>query len=86
MLLIMSMFYYYFTGKMLRENTVLKTLGLRHCGLGPKGLSEVCSALEVNTTLTSLDLPKNDFEEQSMAISLGKLLILIHTCTYTVVC
>ena len=58
---------------MLRKNKVLTSLDLRDCGLGPKGICEVCSALGVNTTLTSLDLSYNTFDDQSIA-SLGKLL------------
>ena len=58
---------------MLRKNKVLTSLGLQECGLGPKGICEVCSALGENTTLTSLNLSKNTFDEQSI-VSLGKLL------------
>ena len=57
---------------MLRENKVLTSLALGCCGLGPKGLCEVCSALGVNTTLTSLELSWNKFGDISTA-SLGKL-------------
>ena len=58
---------------MLIANKVLTSLNLQRCGLGPKGLCEVCSALGVNTTLTSLDLSVNEFDDQSIA-SLGKFL------------
>eukprot|EP00731_Ephydatia_muelleri_P002900 Em0001g2900a len=47
-------------GVMLRENRVLTSLGLQDCGL-------ICSALQVNTTLTSLDLSGNKFDDQSKA-------------------
>ena len=67
--------YLYYTGTMLRENKVLASLLLRVCGLGPHGVSEVCNAVGINTTLTSLDLSGNEFDDQSIA-SLGKLLIL----------
>ena len=60
---------------MLRGNKVLTSLQLRRCGIGPEGLSELCSAVEVNTTLTELDLSLNTFDDHSLA-SLGKLLIL----------
>ena len=60
---------------MLRGNNVLTSLQLRSCGIGPEGLSELCSALEVNTTLTVLNLSFNTFDDHSLA-SLGKLLII----------
>ena len=59
---------------MLRGNKVLTSLQLQQCGIGPEGLSELCSALEVNTTLTELNLSVNTFDEHSLA-SLGTLLI-----------
>ena len=71
--------YLYYTGTMLRENKVLTSLGLRDCGLGPHGVSEVFRADGMNTTLTSLDLSENTFDDQSIA-SLGKQLI-IHNIT-----
>ena len=60
---------------MLRGNKVLTSLKLQKCDIGPEGLSELCSALEVNTTLTILDLSYNRFDDRSLA-SLGKLLII----------
>ena len=57
---------------MLKGNKILTSLDLHDCGLGPVGLHEVCNALEVNTTLTSLDLSDSTFDDQSIA-SLGKL-------------
>ena len=57
---------------MLRGNKVLTSLQLQQCGIGPEGLSELCSALEVNTTLTELNLSVNTFDEHSLA-SLGTL-------------
>ena len=63
------------TGTMLRGNKVLTSLHLRDCGTGPEGLSELCSAVEVNTTLTELDLSWKTFDDHSLA-SLGKLLII----------
>ena len=61
---------------MLRGNKVLLTsLQLQTCGIRREGLSELCSALEVNTTLTELDLSSNTFDGHSLA-SLGKLLII----------
>ena len=60
---------------MLRGNKVLTSLKLQDCGIGPEGLSELCSALEVNTTLTKLDLSANRFDGHSLA-SLCKLLII----------
>ena len=59
---------------MLSGNKVLTSLQLLYCGIGPEGLSELCSALEVNTTLTELGLSGNTFDGHSLA-SLGKLLI-----------
>ena len=63
--------YLIYTGTMLRENTVLTSLGLDSCGLGPVGLCVVLSAVGMNTTLTSLDLSENVFDDQTIA-SLGK--------------
>ena len=59
---------------MLRGNTVLTSLQLSKCGIGPEGLSKLCSTLEVNTTLSELGLSFNVFDDHSLA-SLGKLLI-----------
>ena len=56
---------------MLRVNKVLTSLRLVNWGLGPHGVSEVCNAVGMNTTLTSLDLTWNMFDDQSIA-SLGK--------------
>ena len=60
---------------MLRENEVLTSLLLEDCGLGPEGLCEMCNAVGMNTTLTSLHLSGNEFDDQSIAC-LGKLLII----------
>ena len=60
---------------MLRGNKVLTSLQLRYCCIRPESLSELCSALEVNTTLTELDLSHNTFDDHSLA-SLGKFLII----------
>ena len=60
---------------MIRENKTLTTLGLWHCGLGPKGLCEVCDALGFNTSVTSLALSWNKFDGRSVA-SLGKVFII----------
>ena len=60
---------------MLRGNKVLTSLQLKYCGIGPEGLSELCIALEVNTTLTSLNVSQNTFDDHSLA-SLGKLLLI----------
>ena len=67
---------------MLKENKVLTSLRLLKCGLGPGDLCVVLSAVGMNTTLTSLDLSWNKFDDQSIA-SLGKLLI-IHNNQYVV--
>ena len=61
---------------MLRRNKVLTSLDVQFCGFGPKVICAVCRALEVNTTLTSLDLSGSQFDDISIA-SLGKLLIVI---------
>ena len=74
--------YLYYAGTMLRENKILTSLGLNRFGLRPKGLCEVLRAVGMSTTLTSLDLTENTFDDQSIA-SLGKLLI-IHNDQYLV--
>ena len=68
---------------MLRGNKVLTSLQLLGCGIGLEGLSELCSALEVNTTLTELDLSDNTLDGHSLA-SLGKLLIILIIAVMTV--
>eukprot|EP00731_Ephydatia_muelleri_P007494 Em0003g1742a len=60
-------------GTMLRENEVLTSLLLEDCGLGPEGLCEMCNAVGMNTTLTSLHLSGNEFDDQSIAC-LGTML------------
>ena len=60
---------------MLRGNKILTSLKLQACGIRPEGLSELCSTLEVNTTLTELSLSDNTFDDHSVA-SLGKVLII----------
>ena len=60
---------------MLSGNKVLTSLSLQSCGIGSEGLSGLCSGLQVNTTLTDLDLSFNTFDDHSIA-SLSKLLIL----------
>ena len=60
---------------MLRGNKVLKSIKLWRCKIGPEGLSELCNALEVNTTLTELNLSENRFADHSVA-SLGKVFII----------
>ena len=58
------------------RNKVLTSLKLQlPDDILPEGLSELCSALEVNTTLTKLDLSDNVFDDPSLT-SLGKLLII----------
>ena len=59
---------------MLRGNKVLTSLELQCCYIGREGLSKLCSAREVNTTLTELDLSLNTLGDRSFA-SLCKLLI-----------
>ena len=60
---------------MLRGNKVLASLQLHACCIAPAGLSQLCSALEVNTTLTELGLSENTFDDHSLA-SICKLLII----------
>lgn len=48
-----------YTGTMLKKNKTLTSLRIVSCELYPEGLYEVCTAVEVNTTLTSLDLSHN---------------------------
>ena len=62
---------------MLRENKALTSLDISHCGLlGLEGLCEVCNAVTMNTTLTSLYLSENTFDDQSIA-SLGTLSLYV---------
>ena len=61
---------------MLRGNKVLTSLQLESCGIGPKGLSKLCSALEVNTSLTEIGLESNNMFDYRSLASLGKLLII----------
>ena len=64
---------------MLKENKVLTLLRLDSCELGSKDLCEVCEAVAVNTKLTSLDLSKNKFDDESVA-HLGKY--VTNYCTH----
>ena len=66
---------------MLREKHFLKSLKLKFCEQCLKGFCEVCSALEVNTTLTSLHLSMNTMNEQIIA-SLSKFMYFICACKY----
>ena len=63
------------TGKMLKRNKVLTSLNVMSCDIGPVGLSELCSALEVNTTLTSLNLSNFRIDHRRVD-RFGKLLII----------
>eukprot|EP00731_Ephydatia_muelleri_P034629 Em0069g4a len=49
------------------------TLGLNHCGLGPEGLCEVCNAVRMNTTLTTLIYQRTGtmLRENKMLTTLG---------------
>ena len=60
---------------MLTENKVLTSLVLEGCGLGPEVLIEVCDVIRMNTTLTSLNLSENRFDEQSIP-SLGMVVVI----------
>ena len=62
-----------YTGLALGEKTAITSLGLRRSGLGSEGLCEMCRAVGMNITVTSLDLSLNTFDNQSTA-SLGKFL------------
>ena len=66
----MALYYPYYAVAMLKENKVLTYLRL---DVAPKSLFDVCSAVGMNTALTSLDLSFNKFDDRSIA-SLGKLL------------
>lgn len=59
------------TGQVLKENKVLSSLELQHCELDQDHLCKVCNSVEANTTLTSLSLSGNKFNDHSVA-SLGK--------------
>lgn len=73
-----------FAGTKLRDNKILTSLRLRSCGLSTKGLCELCRSVGRNTTLTSLDLAENNFDDQSIAC-LGKLLTTLCKHRATVV-
>ena len=67
---------------MLRGNKVLTSLSVRSCGIGPVGLSKLCTALKENTTLTSLDLSNGRIDDRTVD-NFGKLLIItvaVMTC------
>ena len=68
---------------MIQDNRVLTSLELVECGLGPKEINEVCDAIIQNPVLTSLDLSKNTFDDQSIT-SLGKMFITSSGHGYTV--
>ena len=68
---------------MIQDNRVLTSLGLAVCGLCPKDIREVCSAIRINTALMSLDLSKIMFRGQSIT-SLGKMFITCSGHGYTV--
>ena len=56
---------------MLKENTTLKQLYLRYCGLQPDGLEDVIKGVKVNTKLETLVLSENTIDNQR-ASYLGK--------------
>ena len=70
-----AILYYIIPVRMLTENKVLTSLGLKHCGLRHNGLIEVCDVIRMNTTLTSLYLSVNTFDEQSIS-SLGMVVVI----------
>ena len=70
-----AILYYIIPVRMLTENKVLTKLRLENCGLGPEGLFDVCDVIRMNTTLTSLDLSRNTFDEQSIP-SLGMVVVI----------
>ena len=70
-----AILYYIIPVRMLTENEVLTSLELDNCGLGPDGIIEVCDVIRMNTTLTSLDLSRNRFDEQSIP-SLGMVVVI----------
>ena len=70
-----AILYYIIPVRMLTENKVLSSLRLGDCGLGPESLIEVCDLIRMNTTLTSLDLSGNRFDEQSIP-SLGTVVVI----------
>ena len=69
-----AILYYIIPVRMLAENKVLTSLRLQYCGLGPEVLIDVCDVIRMNTTLTSLDLSQNTFDEQSIP-SLGMVVV-----------
>ena len=62
---------------MLARNKVLTTLGIFKCGIRAEGLFELCDVLKVNTTLTSLDLSDNKFDDANSIDCLGKLVFVL---------
>ena len=64
------------TETMLGKDTVLTSLKMRDCGLGPEDLCEVCRAVRLNTTLTLLDLSGSKFDDRSIA-SLGEFVVSV---------
>ena len=67
-----AILYYIIPVRMLTENKVLTSLELEDCG---EGLIEVCDVIRTNTTLTSLNLSHNRFDEQSIS-SLGMVVVI----------
>ena len=70
-----AILYYIIPVRMLTENKVLTSLVLVICGLGPEALIAVCDVIRMNTTLTSLNLSGNTFDEQSIP-SLGMVVVI----------
>ena len=70
-----AILYYIIPVRMLTENKVLTSFVLWYFGVGPEVLIEVCDVIRMNTTLTSLDLSWNTFDEQSIP-SLGMVVVI----------
>ena len=70
-----AILYYIIPVRMLTENKVLTSLELRYSELGPEVLIAVCDVIRMNTTLSSLYLSENRFDEQSIP-SLGMVVVL----------
>lgn len=75
----------YCTERMLRKNKFLRSLEIVSCKLSPENVCEFCSALQVNTTLTSLDLSWNMLDHQSIASLFTLLQQWYHACSHTVI-
>lgn len=69
----------------LRDNASIKDLNLRHTGLDDDGLIEICEAIAVNSSLTSLNLGDNRFGERGKSLSLFLSVSIAITMTIIII-